>query len=487
MSKELSNLKPEKLWNIFQQICNIPHPSKKESKIIDFVMRFAEEHNLEAKKDSVGNILIRKPATVGMENRKTVVLQGHLDMVPQKNNETGHDFDKDPINAYVDGDWVKARGTTLGADNGIGVAAAMAVLADNDLKHGPVECLFTVDEETGMTGAFALKPGFIKGNILLNLDSEDEGELYIGCAGGIDTNAFFKYQEESLETGYKVFKLSVKGLKGGHSGLDINLGRGNAIKILNRILWYGVRDYGLRICSVDGGSLRNAIPREAEAIIAIPGTSEEKFLQKVQEISRNTKNELQTIDDGATINMSGYEGESSTVADQQTTQNLVRSVYECPNGVIRMVPGMEDVVETSTNLAVLRSENGVVEVATLQRSSVNSAKEDLCNMVRSVFELAGAKVEHAGEYPGWNPNIESPILKTMKQVYKQKFGKTPEVKVIHAGLECGLLGNVYPDLDMISFGPTIKNPHSPDEAVNIPSVKRFWEYLVATLENITEK
>ncbi len=486
MSKEISKLEPTTLWSIFEQICKIPHPSKKESQIIDFVMNFAEKHGLKAKKDEVGNVLIQKPATPGMENKQTVVLQGHLDMVPQKNNETRHDFDKDPIEAYVDGEWVKAKGTTLGADNGIGVAASMAILVDDSLKHGPVECLFTVDEESGMTGAFAIKPGFVNGDILLNLDSEDEGELYIGCAGGIDTNAFFGYKEEKLPNGYKSFKLKVKGLKGGHSGLDINLGRGNAIKILNRLLWTGIKHYQLKINSIEGGSLRNAIPREAEAIIALPAENEKKFSEKVNEINEDIKNELQTIDDNVNISIAAHDN-ISTIIDEHTAHNLVKSVYGCPNGAIRMVPGMESVVETSTNLAVVKSENGKIEIATLQRSSVNSAKEDLCNMVRAVFELAGAEVGHTGEYPGWKPNINSAILKTMKKVYNKKFGKTPEVKVIHAGLECGLLGNVYPNLDMISFGPTIRNPHSPDEMVNIDSVKRFWKYLVETLENIPEK
>ena len=486
MSKALNNLDPKTLWSIFEQICKIPHPSKNETEIIDFVVRFAKEHGLEYKKDDVGNVLISKPATKGMENKQTVVLQGHLDMVPQKNNETKHDFDKDPIDAFVDGDWVKARGTTLGADNGIGVAAALAVLVEKNLKHGPVECLFTVDEETGMTGAFALKPGFVKGDILLNLDSEDEGELYIGCAGGIDTNSFFNYSEEKFPGGYKAFKLEVKGLKGGHSGLDIHLGRGNAIKILTRLLWDGINNHKLRLCSVDGGSLRNAIPREAEAIIALPAEEGKKFAERVKEMIANLKNELQGVDDGINIKFSSND-QVSKVIDEKTTNNLIKAVYGCPNGVIRMVPGMESVVETSTNLAILKSEKGKIEVATLQRSSVDSAKEDLCNMVRAVFELANAKVVHEGEYPGWKPNINSPILKTMKEVYNKNFNKTPEVKVIHAGLECGLLGSVYPNLDMISFGPTIRNPHSPDEMVNIPSVKRFWDYLALTLENLPEK
>ncbi len=483
MSIKVNDLEPESLWCIFDQICKIPHPSKNKLRIVEFVTGFAREYGLEVKKDAAENVLIRKPATPGMENKKTVVLQSHLDMVPQKNNDTVHDFNKDPIDAYVDGDWVKAKGTTLGADNGIGVAASLAVLIEKEIKHGAIECLFTVDEETGMTGAFALEPGFVNGDILLNLDSEEEGELYIGCAGGINTNAFFDYNKENVSGDYKFFKLEVKGLKGGHSGLDIHTGRGNAIKILIRLLWDGIKNYELRIASVDGGSLRNAIPREAEAIIALPFKKEQDFAERVKEMIENIENEFKGVDDDIKINFSYYD-KVLNVIDEQTSKKMIKAVYACPNGTIRMAPEMENVVETSTNLAVLKSENGKIEAATLQRSFTDSAKEDLCNMVRAVFELAGAKVIHSGEYPGWEPNVNSHILKIMEETYKNMYGKTPEVKVIHAGLECGLIGNIYPNLDMISFGPTIKNPHSPGEMVNIPSVKKFYEYLIRTLENV---
>jgi dipeptidase D len=486
MSKTISHLEPQALWTIFEEICEIPHPSKHEEKIIEYVKQFGERLGLETRVDGVGNVLIRKPATEGLEHLQTILLQGHLDMVPQKNNETAHDFQTDPIRPFVDGDWVKAQGTTLGADNGIGAAAAMAVLQSNDLQHGPIECLFTIDEETGMTGAFGIKPGFLKGDILINLDSEDEGELYIGCAGGVDTNASFHYKEESVPSDHVAFRIDVKGLKGGHSGLDIHLGRGNANKILNRCLWMAVNEFGGCISSIDGGSLRNAIPREAMAIITIPKFKSEEFKTKVAKLAAKISNELADADPDLVIQVAPAEA-PNTVMDQETGKSLVSAIYACPNGVIRMITEMQGVVETSTNLAIIKSGNKKVEIATLQRSSVDSAKDDLCIMMRTVFELAGAKVEHAGAYPGWKPNVHSPILKTMREVYADKFGKTPDQKVIHAGLECGLLGGVYPNLDMISFGPTIRNPHSPDEMVNIPSVKLFWEFLLETLKNAPEK
>ena len=486
MSKVLSNLEPKPLWNYFEDICNIPHPSKKEEKIIAYVKKFGEDLGLETITDEVGNVVIRKPATPGYENRQTIVLQGHLDMVPQKNNDTKHDFEKDPIQPWIDGEWVKARGTTLGADNGIGAAAAMAVLAANDLEHGPVECLFTIDEETGMTGAFALKEGFLKGDILINLDSEDEGELYIGCAGGIDTNALFHYDETDVVGAVVAYKVDVKGLKGGHSGLDIKLGRGNANKIMNRLLWQANRDFSLQLNSIDGGSLRNAIPREATAIVIVPKEHEENFENLVKELSLKIKNELKNVESDFVLQVSKTEV-PHTVIDPKIATNLFNGIYACPNGVIRMIDDMPEVVETSTNLAIVKSDKGKVEVCTLQRSSVDSAKDDLCNMMRSVFEMADAEVEHAGSYPGWKPNVNSPILQTMKNVYHEKFGRIPEVKVIHAGLECGLIGGVYPNLDMISFGPTIRNPHSPDEMVNIKTVGLFWDFLVETLENAPVK
>lgn len=482
MTSALSNLEPKSLWKYFEAICGIPHPSKKEEAIIAWTKGVGEKLGLETVVDHVGNVVIRKPATPGMEDRQTIVLQGHLDMVPQKNNDTKHDFEKDPIDAYVDGEWVKARGTTLGADNGIGVAAALAVLEADDIEHGPLECLFTIDEETGMTGAFALKPGLLKGDILINLDSEDEGELYIGCAGGIDTNAFFSYEEEAVPAGHEAYKIEVKGLKGGHSGLDIKLGRGNAIKILNRLTWQAARDLGLRLSSVDGGSLRNAIPREASAIVTIPKDNSEKFENMAETLLAILKNELDSVDPGIVLSVSGTDL-PGTVIKEETSKNIFNAVYACPNGAIRYIAEMPEVVETSTNLAILKSENGKVEIATLQRSSVDSAKQDLCNMMRTVFEIAGAEVEQTGEYPGWKPNVNSPILQTMKEVYEKLHGKIPAQKVIHAGLECGILGAAYPNLDMISFGPTIRNPHSPDEMVNIKTVELFYEYLVHTLKN----
>lgn len=486
MSNILSHLEPSSLWNYFESICQIPHPSKREAAIVAWVQGIGEELGLETITDHVGNVVIRKPATPGLEDRQTIVLQGHLDMVPQKNNETTHDFEKDPIVPYIDNNWVKARGTTLGADNGIGVAAALAVLAAKDIEHGPIECLFTIDEETGMTGAFALKPGLLKGDILMNLDSEDEGELYIGCAGGIDTNAFFTYQEEPVPSGHVAYEAEVKGLKGGHSGLDIKLGRGNAIKIMNRLLWQAHRETGLLLSSIDGGSLRNAIPREAKAIVTLPASSAVRFEEMARDLQQTLSKELKAADPDVSISIRPVETPSS-VMGPVTSNAIVNAVYACPNGAMRFIDEMPDVVETSTNLAILKSTNGVVEAATLQRSSVDSAKHDLGNMIRSVFEMAGARVEQSGEYPGWKPNVQSPILKTMKAVYEQMHGKVPAQKVIHAGLECGLLGGVYPNLDMISFGPTIRNPHSPDEMVHIGTVKLFWDFLVETLKHAPVK
>ena len=486
MNHTIRHLEPQRLWTIFEEICAIPHPSKHEARIIEYVKGFGEKLGLDTQVDQVGNIVIRKPATPGLEDRKTIVLQGHLDMVPQKNNDTTHDFEKDPIRPVIDGEWVKASGTTLGADNGIGVAAAMAVLASNDLEHGPIECLFTVDEETGMTGAFGIQPGFLRGDILINLDSEDEGELYIGCAGAIDTNATFPCPQEPAPAGHRAFTLEVKGLRGGHSGLDIHLGRGNANKILTRLLWTVHRELGARLAAIEGGSLRNAIPREASAIVTVDEKRAEGLKMRVAEIGAMVSHELSVADPELSIriapaDMPGY------VMESGAANRLLSSLYGCPNGVMRMDASMPGVVETSTNLAIVRSKDDTVEVATLQRSSVDSAKEDLCQMIRSVLELGGAEVQHAGAYPGWKPNVDSPILKTMKEVYNKKFGKVPQQKVIHAGLECGLLGGVYPALDMISFGPTIRNPHSPDEKVHTGTVGQFWEFLVETLRHAPVK
>ncbi len=483
MNSVLKELEPQALWRIFEEICSIPHPSKHESRIIDYVKSFGEKLGLETLVDDVGNVVIKKPATPGMEDRKTVVLQSHLDMVPQKNNDTVHDFLKDPIQPVIDGEWVRANGTTLGADNGIGVAAAMAVLEANDLVHGPLECLFTIDEETGMTGAFGLKPGLLEGDILINLDSEDEGELYIGCAGGIDTNAVFSFSQEQVPNDVAAYSIEVKGLRGGHSGLDIHLGRGNANKLLNRLLWQAGRECGLRLASVEGGSLRNAIPREASAVVVVPKDHIAAFEALYEKLQQDIKKELSAADPGFQMILTKT-SKPEFVMDNDSMSSFFNAIYACPNGVIRMVTEMPEIVETSTNLAIIASGKNTIEVSSLQRSSVDSAKEDLCNMLRAVFEQAGAEVAHEGAYPGWKPNVESPILKTMKEVYRNKYGKTPEQKVIHAGLECGLLGGVYPNLDMISFGPTIRNPHSPDEKVKIGTVAKFYTFLTETLRSI---
>lgn len=480
------NLKPTSVWKHFYSLTQVPRPSKKEEKIIEFMKNFGESLGLETWVDEVGNVMIRKPATPGMENRKGIVLQSHLDMVPQKNSDKVHDFEKDPIETVIDGEWVTANGTTLGADNGMGVAAIMAVLEDKTLVHGPVEALFTIDEETGMTGAFNLKPGMLKADILLNLDSEDEGELYIGCAGGIDGNFEFKYNEVPVEANTVALKLNITGLKGGHSGMDIPLGRGNACKILTRVLWHGVEKHGLRLFSLEAGNMRNAIPREGNAIYTIPVGEKDKYGKCFADFTAKIKAELSVTEPGLAITFEEVSMPKGLM-DLDTQNRMLRAVYGCPNGVIRMSDSMVGLVETSTNLSIVKSENGVVGIRCLLRSSVNSAKEDLTKMMGNIFELAGAKVGFEGEYPGWKPNPDSPILKTMQEVYNNRFGKIPEIKAIHAGLECGLLGSVYPTWDMISFGPTIRSPHSPDEKVNIASVEKFWIYLTETLKNVPVK
>ncbi|MFC2137042.1 aminoacyl-histidine dipeptidase [Bacteroidota bacterium] len=486
MEKVLQHLEPQKIWINFEKICEIPHPSTKEQKLADFVKSFGEELNLETLVDDVGNILIRKPATKGLENRKTVILQAHLDMVPQKNRNKKFDFDNDPIDVIIDGEWIKANETTLGADNGVGVAAIMAVLESNDIEHGPIEGLFTIDEETGMTGAFGLEPGFLQGDILLNLDSEDEGELYIGCAGGMDTTATLTYHEENVPENFLCYKLSVTGLKGGHSGMDINKGRGNAIKIMGRILWEATKNFDLRLIEITGGGMRNAIPREAFAVIAIPKTFEQEFQDYYDFIYDTIKSELEISDPIFTLDLNTHDMPEMAI-DFNTQKKLLAAIYACPNGVIRHDPSMPSIPETSSNLAIINTDSGRIEIQFLLRSSIESAKDDLGNMLLSIYELTGAEVAHSGEYPGWRPNIESEILGVMKKVYNDQFGKDPEVKIVHAGLECGVIGDTYPNLDMISFGPTIVHPHSPDERVEIRSVQKFWQYLLETLKSVPER
>jgi dipeptidase D len=483
MASTLNNLEPVLLWNNFDSICKIPRTSKNEEKVIEFVVNFAINHNLKYKKDQVGNVVISKPATSGNENKPIIVLQAHLDMVPQKNASSSHDFSKDPIITCIDGDWVHAKDTTLGADNGIGVSAGLAVLEATGIKHGPVEVLFTIDEETGMSGAMNLAVDFVKGRILMNLDSEDEGELYIGCAGGINTTAKFTFEPQPLPPGIKAFKIKITGLKGGHSGVDINLGRGNANKLMNRLLWKASRELGLRIASIEGGSVRNAIPRESFATAVLPAGKEIAFKSMVDEFRSEVINELSSVDPGIKIDVTETDLPKHIV-NKDVQDRFLNAVYAFPDGVIRMSADIAGIVETSTNLSIIKSYNNYIEISCLSRSSLDSAKSDLCNAITSVFELAGAGIVHEGSYPGWKPNVNSPVLATMKKIYKDKFGTSPEIKVIHAGLECGIIGDVYKGMDMISFGPTIKNAHSPDEKVNIPSVQKFWSYLTEVLEKI---
>ena len=486
MSKEIRNLKPASLWENFYKLTQVPRPSKHEDAIQAFMMEFGEGLGLETIKDEVGNIIIKKPATPGMEGHKGVILQAHLDMVPQKNSDNDHNFETDPIDAFIDGDWVKARGTTLGSDNGIGAAAAMAVLEDKNMVHGPVEALFTTDEETGMTGANGLKPGLLDGDILINLDSEDEGDLYIGCAGGVDTVGVFDYTEDEVPVAASAYKISIIGLKGGHSGLDIHLGRGNANKIMNGLLMEAAEKFGLRLASIDGGSLRNAIPRESFAIVVIPDENKDDFLGFVSAYAIAQQDTFKEADPGLRIDVEGTDMPGSLI-DEASANGLYQAVEKCPNGVVAMDKNMPDVVETSTNLAVVKSKDGKLEMASLQRSAIDDDKEKVAEAIFNVFTEAGATAENSGDYPGWKPNVDSPILKEMKEVYNNMYGKVPAVKVIHAGLECGILGSAYPNWDMISFGPTIRNPHSPDEMVNIPTVAKFWDYLVETLKNIPAK
>ncbi|MBS2097282.1 aminoacyl-histidine dipeptidase [Carboxylicivirga linearis] len=486
MSNEIAKLAPQGLWESFYQLTQIPRPSKKEGKAIDFIENFGKDLGFETIRDEVGNVIIRKPATPGMENRKGVILQGHIDMVPQKNSDKQHNFETDPIETYIEDGWVTANGTTLGADNGIGVAAAMAVLKATDIQHGPVEALITMDEEAGMTGANALKAGLLQGDILLNMDSEDEGELYVGCAGGTDANIVFKYAEEAVPEGSVAYKLNLTGLKGGHSGLDINRGRGNANKLMIRFLKFAIANLDVRLASIDGGSLRNAIPREAFAVITLPADNADELLESIEEFEDIYKEEYKGVEPSISFLADAVDIPSGVI-NEVVQDDLINAVQACPNGVIRFSNDMEGLVETSTNLASVKSGDGVIEAKCLIRSSVDTAKEDVESSIESTFRLAGAEVTFGGQYPGWKPNMDSPILKTMQEVYNKKWGKIPEIKAIHAGLECGILGSAYPHWDMISFGPTIRFPHSPDEKVNIETVEKFWEFLVETLQDIPEK
>ena len=483
----VKDLKPSVVWNNFHALTRIPRPSKKESRAVEYLYEFGKSLGLETVKDEIGNIIIRKPATPGMENRKGVILQGHCDMVPQKNPDVEHDFEKDPIETWIDGEWVKAKGTTLGADNGIGVAMAMSVLQSDDIKHGPVEVLVTIDEETGMTGANELKPGVLHGDILINLDSETEGELYIGCAGGVDASASIPYRTEQVPEGWHhAHLIRVSGCQGGHSGMDIILCRANANKLLARALLPLVRDYGVRLASVEGGNMRNAIPREAEAVVLIPDGKVGEVDQYLHELLPVLKTEYAVTDPQLYVGMRACEEPEACMAEEDALR-CMRALLSVPEGVERMSDQMPGMVETSNNTAIVRTENGKFVIKTLMRSSVDSAKEALTEKMRAVIELAGGTVEFTGGYSGWAPDAESPVLHTMKSVYEKLYGKTPAVLAIHAGLECGIIGGKYPGLDMVSCGPTIMSPHSPDERLHIPSVEKCWNFLKAVLEAVPEK
>jgi len=483
MNEEIYTLSPSRLWHYFGEILMIPRPSKKEEKIAAYLLEFGEKNGLETLRDEIGNVIIRKPATPGKENVKSVVLQSHIDMVCEKNSDKEHDFDNDPIEAYIEEGWVTANGTTLGADDGIGIAAQLAILEAKDIEHGPIECLFTVDEETGLTGAFGLDTEILNSRILLNLDSEDDGLIFIGCAGGKDTVAEMPYRKENIPSGYTAYKVSVTGLKGGHSGDDIEKGLGNANKILNRALWNAAKDYDLLISDFDAGNLRNAIAREGFAIVMVPEVKTVSFEEYIMVYNKTVKAELHVSDPGVEV---AYEKTDTPafIIEKATQENLLNGIYACPHGVIAMSQDIKDFVETSTNLASVKVKDDVIEITTSQRSSVESAKEDVCAMVASTLHLAGCTTRHTDGYPGWAPNPGSEIVDITAKVYEDLFDTKPEVLAVHAGLECGLIGDKYPDMDMVSYGPTIRGAHSPDERVEIYAVEKFWKMTLEILKRV---
>jgi len=481
LNADLLKLEPIPVWKHFDAINAIPRPSKKEGKMIAFVKSFGESLGLETMVDGTGNVVIRKPATKGMEDRKGVVLQGHLDMVCQKNNETVFDFDKDGIKTVIRGDWVHADGTTLGADNGIGVAAIMSILESTDISHPALEALFTIDEEIGMTGAFGLKPGFLQGDILLNLDTEEDSEIDIGCAGGMNVSAAKQFKTESISG--KGISISIKGLQGGHSGVDIDKGRGNANVLMTRFLFGGIRNL-IRLVSIDAGGLRNAIPREAKVIALI--NNPDDYLKSASKLKSEILDEFKSIEKDLKIEVSVADVKGSALSPSDSAQ-LIRALNAAHNGVFRMSPDVPGLVESSNNIARVTLDNGWAEVLCLARSSVESTKMSVANQLKASFELAGMDVEFAGSYPGWQPDPNSQILSVMVKIYKEKFGESPNVIACHAGLECGIIGADYPGMEMISFGPTIVGPHSPDEKVNIKSVQKFWSYLLSILKEIPKK
>lgn len=485
MKEAIEGLEPRLLWEHFYQISQIPRCSKHEEKVREYVIEVAKRNGYEYKMDSVGNVVIKKPATPGLENKPGVVLQGHLDMVCEKNKDTVHDFSKDPIKLKRDGDWITAEGTTLGADNGIGVAAALAVLESKEVKHGPLECLFTIDEETGLTGATEISPDMLEGRYLLNMDSEEDGALYIGCAGGKDCEMNLGISTEDVPSGFSPVLVKVSGLSGGHSGLNIHEGRGNAIKLLNRFLWKILPQVGGRLASFEGGSKHNAIPREADAVVYLPASRLNDLKQYAADYDAIYKDELSAVDPDVKLSV---ETDGFEAPDKMFTSELhnrfLNLLYSIPHGVIGMSHAVPGLVETSTNLAIVSIKDDKLNILTSQRSSVNSKLTDIHDMVRSCGYQANAEVHSGGGYPAWKPNPDSPLLKKSVEVYEKLFGKKPEIKAIHAGLECGIIGDKFKGMDMISFGPTIEGAHSPDERVQISTVVKFWKFLLKLLEDL---
>jgi dipeptidase D len=486
MSQDIRNLEPKSVWNHFADLNAVPRPSKKEERVIQFMVDFGNNLHLETFVDKVGNVIIKKPATSGMENRKTVVMQGHIDMVHQKNSDTIFDFDKEGIKMFVDGDWVKADGTTLGADHGLGVAAIMAILSSTEIAHPTIEALFTIDEETGMTGAMGLEGGVLEGEILLNLDTEEDDEIGMGCAGGVDVTATRTYLEEETPENTTAFSITVKGLNGGHSGMDIIKGLGNANKIMNRILFDGFANFGLRISEINGGSLRNAIPRESFASIVVDSVSKDPFLFETNALINSIKDEFATLEKNLTVDIQEIPSPKK-VMELGVQEGFTKAIYASLNGVYKMSPDVDGLVETSNNIARIIVKDGAIKVGCLTRSSSESNKWDLANSLRASFELAGLEVDFSGTYPGWLPNVNSEILKTVTNIYIDLFKEKPEVAACHAGLECGILGQNYPEMDMVSFGPTIRGAHSPDERAQISSTQKFWKFLIEILKNTPEK
>lgn len=486
MSEAVRNLAPKIVWNHFADLNAVPRPSKKEERIIQFMVNFGKSLQLSTFVDKVGNVIIKKPATKGFENKKAIVLQSHLDMVHQKNTDTIFDFDEEGIKMVIDGDWVTADGTTLGADNGMGVAAIMAILSSNDIQHPNIEALFTIDEETGMTGAKGLEGGILKGDILLNLDTEEDSEIGMGCAGGIDITATRNYLEEEVPENATAFLITIKGLNGGHSGMDIHKGLGNANKIMNRILFDGYLNFGLRISEINGGSLRNAIPRESFAIITINATHKATFLSDKNLLINNIKEAFLTLEPNLTIDISATKLPEKVI-EVAIQESFLKSMYAAHNGVYRMSPDITDLVATSNNIAKVMVKDGHIKVECLTRSSSESNRFDLVNSLKSAFELSGFAIKLSGEYPGWKPNLNSEILGIVSNLYEKLHGEKAKISACHAGLECGILGQNYPKMDMISFGPTILGAHSPEERVSISSTQKFWKFLIAILKNVPSK